>query len=101
MFTNFIILALLIIGLEPIENQILSLTCLPFSPNERNLQKMSQFDLLIIFPLIWALTLFLGLYYFLTIKILLPDFLGLKKIKTKKISYYKTFNKVKINNLFF
>lgn len=62
---------------------------------------MSQFDLLIIFPLIWTLTLFLIFYYILTIKILLPDFLGLKKIKTKKINYYQTFNKINVNNLFF
>lgn len=62
---------------------------------------MSQFDFLIIFPLIWTLTLFLLFNYSLIIKTLLPDFLGLKKIKTKKINYYKAFAKIKINSLFY
>lgn len=51
---------------------------------------MAQFDIIIIFPLFWALILVLVLNYWLIIEILLPRFCGLLKfrkkiLKTKKL----------------
>jgi hypothetical protein len=51
---------------------------------------MAQFDIIIIFPLFWALILVLVLNYWLIIEILLPRFSGLLKfrkkiLKTKKL----------------
>ena len=56
---------------------------------------MSQFDSLIIFPLICSLTIILFFYYNLSINILIPNFFGTKKFRTKKIglsNFYKFFN---------
>lgn len=56
---------------------------------------MSQFDSLIIFPLICSLTIILFFYYNLSIKILIPNFFGTKKFREKKIglsNFYRVFN---------
>ena len=45
---------------------------------------MPQFDSLIIFPLILSLLLTLILYYNTAIKIVIPDFFGVKKFREKK-----------------
>ena len=47
---------------------------------------MPQFDFLIIFPLIWSLLFTLVLYYVMSIKILIPNFFGVKKFREKKSS---------------
>jgi hypothetical protein len=65
---------------------------------------MSQFDSLIILPLIYSLTIILFSYYNLSIKILIPNFFGTKKFRTKKIGlsvFYNFFNensKIKADN---
>ena len=53
---------------------------------------MAQFDPLIIFPLIWSLTLVLAAYYRLSIEILIPQFAGLGKFREKKLSSLDSFN---------
>jgi hypothetical protein len=44
---------------------------------------MAQFDIIIIFPLFWALILVLVLNYWLVIEILLPRFCGVLKFRKK------------------
>lgn len=46
---------------------------------------MAQFDSLIIFPLTFSLLLILVLYYNVAIKIIIPDFFGVKKFREKKL----------------
>lgn len=46
---------------------------------------MAQFDSLIIFPLTFSLLLILILYYNVAIKIIIPDFFGVKKFREKKL----------------
>jgi hypothetical protein len=56
---------------------------------------MSQFDFLIISPLICSFTVVLFFYYSLSIKVLIPNFFGTKKFREKKIGlskFYKVFN---------
>jgi len=53
---------------------------------------MAQFDPLIIFPLIWSLTLILAVYYRLSIEILLPQFAGIEKFREKKLNSLDSFN---------
>lgn len=53
---------------------------------------MAQFDPLIIFPLIWSLTLILVVYYCLSIEILIPQFTGIGKFRKKKLNYFSFFN---------
>ena len=53
---------------------------------------MAQFDPLIIFPLIWSLTLVLAAYYRLSIEILIPQFAGIGKFRLKKLSAAGSFN---------
>ena len=53
---------------------------------------MAQFDPLIIFPLIWSLTLVLATYYRLSIEILIPQFAGIGKFREKKLSSLESFN---------
>nr|YP_009485455.1 ATPase subunit 8 [Halamphora coffeaeformis]AVR57519.1 ATPase subunit 8 [Halamphora coffeaeformis] len=53
---------------------------------------MAQFDPLIIFPLIWSLTLVLAIYYRLSIEILVPQFAGIKKFREKKLNSLGSFN---------
>lgn len=55
---------------------------------------MSQFDFLIISPLIGSFAFVLFFYYNLSIKVLIPNFFGTKKLREKKIGlskFYKTF----------
>jgi hypothetical protein len=65
------------------KNQILSLTCLPIPPSERSI--MAQFDLVIIFNVVWSLSLTLGFYYAFLIDFLLPNFFETKKFRFKKL----------------
>lgn len=53
---------------------------------------MAQFDPLIIFPVIWSLTLVLAVYYRLSIEILIPQFAGIGKFREKKLSSLDSFN---------
>ena len=53
---------------------------------------MAQFDPLIIFPLIWSLTLILAVYYRLSIEILIPQFAGIGKFREKKFNSLGSFN---------
>lgn len=53
---------------------------------------MAQFDPLIIFPLIWSLTLVLAAYYQLSIEILIPQFAGIGKFRGKKLNSLESFN---------
>lgn len=56
---------------------------------------MSQFDFLIISPLICSFIIVLFLYYSLSIKVLIPNFFGTKKFREKKIglsNFYRVFN---------
>jgi len=50
---------------------------------------MAQFDIIIIFPLFWALILVLVLNYWLIIEILLPRFSGLLKFRKKILKIKK------------
>jgi hypothetical protein len=50
---------------------------------------MAQFDIIIIFPLFWALILVLVLNYWLIIEILLPRFCGLLKFRKKILQIKK------------
>lgn len=61
---------------------------------------MAQFDSLIIFVLIWSLILILVLYYKLFIEILIPQFLGIGKLKKKKLNFITFFNLFNTNLLF-
>jgi hypothetical protein len=53
---------------------------------------MSQFDLLIIFSLLWSLTFSLLLYYNMSLKFLIPNFFGTKKFREKKLNLYGFYN---------
>ena len=53
---------------------------------------MAQFDPLIIFPLIWSLTLVLAAYYRLSIETLIPQFAGIGKFREKKLNSLDSFN---------
>lgn len=53
---------------------------------------MAQFDTLIIFPLIWSLTLVLVAYYQLSIEILIPQFAGIGKFREKKLNSLDSFH---------
>ena len=53
---------------------------------------MAQFDVLIIFPLIWSLTLILIVYYQLSIEVLIPQFAGIGKFREKKLGSLNSFN---------
>jgi hypothetical protein len=56
---------------------------------------MAQFDSLIILPLILSLLVVLILHYNMSIKIIIPDFFGVKKFREKKSgspSFYMFFN---------
>ena len=46
---------------------------------------MAQFEVLIIFPLIWALLVTLFLHYKLSIELMIPIFFGTKKFREKKL----------------
>ena len=65
---------------------------------------MAQFDTLIIFPLIWSLTLVLAFYYRLSIEVLVPQFSGIGKFREKKLNSLGLFNSfntsliAKVNN---
>lgn len=67
---------------------------------------MAQFDLLIIFPLLWSLLLVLFFYYNMSIEILIPDFFGTKKFREKKLNsieffgFFKENNKIKSGSLY-
>nr|AVR57499.1 ATPase subunit 8 [Entomoneis sp.] len=50
---------------------------------------MAQFDLIIIFPVVWGLFLTLILNYFILINILLPNFSGLLKFRKKILNLSK------------
>ena len=87
MSTNFIILVLknlFVIGLEPIlllESDFKS--DVPTNSTKRTFY-MAQFDSFIILPLILSLLIVLVLYYNMSIKIIIPDFFGVKKFRQKK-----------------
>ena len=86
------ILSLLVTGLEPIlycENQILSLTCLPIPPNEL----MAQFDNLIICPLVCYSIIILFVYYYISIKIMIPQFFEAKKMREKQLKVFSVTSK--------
>ena len=53
---------------------------------------MAQFDPLIIFPILWSLTLVLAAYYRLSIEILIPQFAGIGKFREKKLNSLDSFN---------
>ena len=56
---------------------------------------MSQFDMLIIFPLSWSLTFTLLCYYTISRQFLIPNFFGTKKFRKKKLNlhgFYRVFN---------
>lgn len=57
---------------------------------------MSQFDSLIISPIIFSLIIFLALYLNIIMEVIIPDFFGTKKFREKKnnlYEFYKFFNK--------
>jgi hypothetical protein len=56
---------------------------------------MAQFDIIIIFPLFWALILVLFLNYCLIINVLLPRYVGIKKFRIKLLKR----KKLKISSL--
>ena len=58
---------------------------------------MAQFDSLIIFPLISSLLLTLVFYYFLSIEILIPNFFGVKKFRSKKFNSPYFYNFFDVN----
>jgi hypothetical protein len=63
---------------------------------------MAQFDTLIIFPLIWTLTLVLVAYYQLSIEVLIPQFAGIGKFREKKLNslgFFYSFNKSLISKV--
>ena len=45
---------------------------------------MAQFDSLIILPLILSLLIIIFIYYHISIKIIIPDYCGVKKFRKKK-----------------
>ena len=53
---------------------------------------MAQFDPLIVFPLIWSLSLILAIYYQLSIEVLVPQFAGGGKFREKKLNSLGHFN---------
>jgi len=56
---------------------------------------MAQFDTLIIFPLIFSLFLTISFYYYISIKIKIPNFFEIKKFRKKTLdtsSFYLFFN---------
>jgi hypothetical protein len=56
---------------------------------------MAQFDSLIIFPLLFSLFLTISFYYYISIKIKIPNFFEIKKFRKKTIntpSFYLFFN---------
>jgi hypothetical protein len=46
---------------------------------------MAQFEVLIIFPLFWALLITLFFHYKLSIELIIPIFFGTKKFREKKL----------------
>ena len=56
---------------------------------------MAQFDIILIFPILWSLVLTLLINYYLIIKVILPKFISLLKFRNKLV---KT-NKPNILNL--
>nr|YP_005090340.1 ATPase subunit 8 [Phaeodactylum tricornutum]ADY18516.1 ATPase subunit 8 [Phaeodactylum tricornutum] len=46
---------------------------------------MAQFEVLIVFPLIWALLITLFFHYKLSIEFMIPTFFGTKKFREKKL----------------
>jgi len=56
---------------------------------------MAQFDSLIIFPLLFSLLLTISFYYYVSIKIKIPNFFEIKKFRKKALdssSFYFFFN---------
>ena len=56
---------------------------------------MAQFDSLIVFPLLFSLFLTINFYYYIFIKIMIPNFFEIKKFKKKFLkssSFYLFFN---------
>jgi hypothetical protein len=56
---------------------------------------MAQFDSLIIFPLIWSLLFTLVFHYTIIIKLVIPNFLEVKKFREKKLyspKFFEFFN---------
>jgi predicted membrane protein len=47
---------------------------------------MAQFDLLIIFTLLWSLIFILFFYYNMSIETLIPNFSGTRKFREKKLN---------------
>jgi hypothetical protein len=45
---------------------------------------MAQFDVLIIFPLLWSLLFILVFYYYYSLQIVIPNFFSVKKFREKK-----------------
>ncbi len=72
-------------------NQILSLTCIPISPNEQTCFnfKMPQIDTLIIMPILIGLCPILFLHYFIIILVSAPNFFGVIKFRNKLITFKK------------
>jgi hypothetical protein len=68
-----------------IQNQILSLTCLPIPPNELVLIKMPQFDILTLNAQIFGLVLTLYLFYYFNITNPILKYSSIKKYRTKKL----------------
>ena len=89
-YIKVFILNLLIIGLEPIlfkKNQILSLTCLPISPNEQKFNiNIPQFDLLTLGAQLFGLLISLYFFYYYSISTSIGNFIEIKKFRTKKIN---------------
>lgn len=46
---------------------------------------MAQFDSIIIFPLLWSLLVTLVLHYNILLEMIIPNFFGAKKFRTKKL----------------
>ena len=53
---------------------------------------MAQFDNLIIFPLIWSSLIILFFYYLISIKIVIPKFVGARKFREKQLNLSTTYN---------
>ena len=76
------------------KNQILSLTCLPISPNELLILvyfdvKIPQFDILTLGVQVFNLVTLFCVFYYLNIKYLIPLSMEIKKFRIKK--YKKSF----------
>ena len=59
---------------------------------------MAQFDSLIIFSLIWCLLITLTSHYSVLLNAVLPNLLGIKKFREKKLNFLLVYKLLNLNN---